>query len=115
MERATFVKHARGTDPTFAETNVEVLGPELEADDVFSRNFLLILTWLNFLGCGILNGGALLGPGEVPFKVVPRRETEPAPGDGDGEIESVVWPSVPLAAMSSLAPFVVDPWTPTPS
>lgn len=97
------------------ETDVEVLGPELEADDVFSRNFLLILEWLNFLGCGTLNGGAVLGPEVVPFGVVPRRETEAEPGDGDGEIESVVWPSVPRAAMSSLPLFVVDPWTPIPS
>ena len=97
------------------ETDVELLGPELDVDDVFSRNFLLMLEWLNFLGCGTLNGGALLGPGAVPFRVVLRRETEAEPGDGDGEIESVVWPSVPLAAMSSLPPFVVDPWTATPS
>lgn len=28
--------------------------------DVFSRNFLLMLTWLNFLGCGMLSGGGLV-------------------------------------------------------
>lgn len=55
--------YSRGAVPTFVDTKLEVLGPELEADDVFSRNFLLILTWLNFLGCGTLKGGVVLAPG----------------------------------------------------
>ena len=37
-------KYSRVTTPAFVDAKDEVLGPELEADDVFSRNFLLILT-----------------------------------------------------------------------
>ena len=35
----------------------------LDAPEFFSRNLLLISTWLNFFGCGMLIAGMLLDPG----------------------------------------------------
>lgn len=62
------------------------LGPE--AEDVFSRNFLLILTWLNFLGCGMLSGGVLPEPDGAGDWVPPLLEEGPDAEDREAGLAS---------------------------
>lgn len=42
--------YARFAIPGLAAVALEGVVPEVDADDVFSRNFLLMLLWANFLG-----------------------------------------------------------------
>lgn len=58
-------------------------------EDVFSRNFLLILTWLNFLGCGMLSGGALPEAGGAGDCVPPLLEERPDVEDREAGLASL--------------------------
>lgn len=84
--------------------------PEPDDEDVFSRNLLLMLIWLNFLGWGTVRWGAAVGPGVVPFDVVPRRGSEAEPEGGEGEIELFTSdPSELFTVSASSALFKDDP------
>ena len=69
----------------------------VEADDAFSRNFLLMLTWLNFFGWGMLKGS--------PFEVAEGAHCAPAldPDAEDWEdgLGSRDWPTTESLALGA--------------
>ena len=56
--------------------------------EVFSRNFLLMLTWLNFLGCGMLSGGPMVEPVGAGDWVLPLAEDRPEVEDCEAGLAS---------------------------
>lgn len=108
----------RGVVPVLLVAALAWDGPEEDVEAFFSRNFLLMLTELNFLGWGMLRVGAADDPG-VAWPFAPRRGAEPAPGDGDagaegceGALEGASEGASDFGtAGGSSLPFAGDPWT----
>lgn len=66
--------YARIDNPGLLALDGEVAFPTLEGEEFFPRNRLLMSTWLNFFGCGMLMTGVLPLPMADPFRELPRAD-----------------------------------------